>query len=272
MGTTYSGYYDEPLYNIVGGPFADVNLKDTTDHTLFKENAMPWDRLLTGGYMSLIYFLWLAIMVFLNFCLFTYVLEWAIQINFILALTEASVVVVGLIWSCIWAAMGDNDIRRLAYNKDQVSLLGMLHARRSRANNSTDVSLMISGLFLVVFELWFVCLYIYGGVHNNWLNGWSSTVNYPLTRTATFATLTAANVQQVMFRAFIHLFIVIKGLILICAIFFTRANAVYLNDHRERTYAKVQHAKQNAIASAEDVLHLAGNNGGVRSTASALKA
>jgi hypothetical protein len=271
MGTTYSGYYDEPLYNIVGGPLADVN-HTAMDRELFKENAMPWDRLLTGGYMSLIYFLWLAIMVFLNFCLFTYVLEWAIQINFILVLTEGSVVVVGLIWSCIWAAMGDNDIKKLAYaGADNVSLLGMLHARRSRANNSTDVSLMISGLFLVVFELWFVCVYIYGGLHNNWLNGWSSTVNYPLTRTATFATLTAANVQQVMFRAFIHLFIVIKGLILICAIFFTRANAVDLNDHRERTFAKLKRQGEKATASAEDVLHLGARNGQQGVVRSALK-
>lgn len=210
------------------------------DGGLFQGYGMPWDSVYLGGVATVLFILWnLVWSVVLNFLLFTYVVQWQILVNVIMMFIELGLIVVFLVFSAVYAYYADVDvylIKQLALSKtDTVSTIGALRARQSRANINMDLTMC---LVLLSFNLWEVALvssYTWGTVGNAWATKTAldatatssiATVNYPLTSSQWGSTFTARLVENTAYRSYIHLFVLVKGIVFMVAFFLSRFPAM----------------------------------------------
>ncbi len=214
------------------------------DNNLFTSYAGLGDNWLTGGVLGKAYAFWALVIGMLNFLLYLYVCQWSILFNLIIVVIEAAVILAGLIWNIVNAVWSARDIHELAKTaageseRKKPSLIGFATSERSRVNAATDLSMFLSAGLFVIFEFTLVFTLIYGNVGNHWYNGRTNVINYPLSNTAHYPTLTGAVIEQVTYRSNLHLFIVIKDAVLIAFLLFTRINAINLQVSVERMYAK----------------------------------
>lgn len=113
-----------------------------------------------------------------------------------------------LIWFSIWTSA---DARSLANvgSEDGVKRRNLYKAKRSRYNAAVDVAFISFYFFLSIFAVANVMCY-WLGTPITFLHGATQTinrdtVNYPLTNATAFPAMTAAVIQQVNYRSYVHL-------------------------------------------------------------------
>jgi len=237
--TDFYGYGAGHRYSYVE-PTGYANSSNPRDGGLFQGYSLPWDSVYLGGVATVLFILWnLVWSVLLNFLLFTYVVQWQILVNVIMMFIELGLILIFLVAAAVYAYYADMDvyvIKQLARtDADSVSTISALRARRSRANINMDLTMC---LVLLSFNLWEVALvssYTWGTVGNAWATKTAldatatspiATVNYPLTSSQWGSTFTARLVENTAYRSYIHLFVLIKGIVFMVAFFLSRFPAM----------------------------------------------
>lgn len=198
---------------------------------LLHKNTVPGDRFFPGGWAGKIYQLWLIVVpLILGFSLWWYILQWQFLVTVILTGIEGGIVLVLFVAATVLSVWADADeIRLVADGAGETSYRRLIDAKRSRVNASVDVSILFSALLIMIFEFAMVYLYAYGGTSQSWLNGVTATVNYPLTNTTAYPTITGKVINQVSRREWIHFFSFIKAVILLVGVLFTRSTGQALH-------------------------------------------
>jgi hypothetical protein len=196
----------------------------------------------------------------LNFLLWTYVLQWQILITICLTWIEAGLVLIGAIVLTVLNVWSDADEERLTRGfTGKLTYQGLANAKRSRVNAAADLSILLSGLLFLLFEVSLVMLYCLGGTSQSWLNGVQTVVNYPLTNTTAYPTITGRVINQVNYRSGIHFFIFIKALILLTSVIFSRgaAQALHVSVLQIEHARRAQKASDETEADSETAAHMA---------------
>jgi hypothetical protein len=243
------------------------------DGDLFQGYSMNWDSYFLGGVFTILFILWnLVWSEVLNFLLLTYVVQWSLQINVIMMFIELGLIVIGLIFSCVYAFYADNDVyalRQLAISgQKSVSTIAALRARRSRANVNMDLTMCLVLLSFNWLEVTWVSCYTWGTIGNAWATKTAldetatspiATVNYPLTSSHWGGTFNARLVEKTLYRSLIHLFIVVKGIVFMVAFFLSRFAAMDIAVAKKHYDAAYDLGGGVQAASPEFIYHVGSN-------------
>lgn len=211
------------------------------------------DTVVAGGVPSKFYAIWLLVISLLNLLLYQYVLQWSIVVNIAFVGIESGVVLVFFIWNCVNWAWSDVAVHRLYNDVGQegktFSGRELIDSRYSRANAAVDLGIFATAAVFVIFEWTIVGCLVWGNAGNHWYNGVTSTINYPLSNTAHFPTLTGAIIEQVNYRSNLHLFVFLKDLVLLGFLLMTHELAVELHEYRVRIMKKSGMSRENPMGA-----------------------
>jgi hypothetical protein len=273
MGISPTSYYygnptDEYYYDAEYEAPRDPESR--MDATLFRGYSLPWDSIFPIGIMGAIYVLWtLGASLVIDFLQYFYIVQWQMIVNVCFAFIELGLLVIFLVVSCYFAWCGDADAVRLKVQKLKVGRTSVILARRSRVAMNGDLILVLVGLSFVLWEVTMVSCFSWGSSGNAWLTKSAIsgatvtsplyTVNYPLTSAHWGSTLNARMIEQAKFRSDIYLFILIKGIVIMCTLFISRWVGIDTAD-RKMTYLRkyIDAGRKNVKADEDFVMHVAG--------------
>lgn len=266
MGNSPTGYWYGGT-----GPYGIVEPERST----FQGYAIATDSWLLGGFFTALIVLWsLVWSELLNFLQFTYVLLWPLVVNFSMMWVELGLILLGLCVCAYYATVADADMylnkamaAKITPNSPTAAIFDntVILARRSRYNINADLVMLLVLLSFTWLEVTWVSCYAFGTVGDAWATKTAAgltasaplyTYNYPLTSSHWPSTLTARLIDNVRYRSYVHLFVMVKGIICMVALFLSRYAAMELADRKAYHFERYEKNKQATPADMHYLLNI----------------
>jgi hypothetical protein len=214
-----------------------------------KHYCMPGDFIFAHGPIGFVFILWALTIGIIEYCQYIYAAQWQLLVTIVLIWIQFGLLLFGLIALIIISVWTDKDIRRLSYLGD-AHYKDLAAAKESRYDAAIDLGFVSFYFFMTIFCVANVMCY-WLGTPVTFLHAGTTpadnqvVLNNPITNGTAFPVITAAVIQQVMFRADIHRTNWQVDFIALALIFAARIIAVILQE----SWNRIEYANMNGIGA-----------------------